>query len=131
MSGNSSRQRFTNQECSTNALVCVPGSFETDGTGAPINSRGDGFTVARTAVGKYTITFAEKYPACVSFVPSFEDTAAGTLDDSFCSSEPYAVATGTVLIRVAVNSIITESNGPRINFVGYFNRLTANAVTHA
>ncbi|MBW2735614.1 MAG: hypothetical protein JRH20_24780 [Deltaproteobacteria bacterium] len=48
--------------------VVVPGSFRPDGvTGIAANStKGQGFSVARSGVGLYTVTFDEKWPAKVT-----------------------------------------------------------------
>jgi len=43
--------------------VLLHGRFSPNGTGAVTNVQGAGFTAARTAVGTYTITLADKYPA--------------------------------------------------------------------
>jgi hypothetical protein len=50
--------------------VVVHGSFAPNGTSALVaaNTHGKGFTVARTGVGAYRITFDNVYPELVSFV---------------------------------------------------------------
>jgi hypothetical protein len=132
MSGVDSLQTYNNPEASTNQLLVIGGSFEMNGTGAVANARGDGFTVARTAAGKFRVTFAQSFSAdqLISFVPGFEDDAAGAADDTLVSSEPFDASTNSVLIRSAVNSVLTDDDGPRINFVALFNKNQLLASTH-
>lgn len=44
----------------------IAGSFRPAGTGAPTNVTGRGFSVARTSVGLYTLTFTDAYPELAS-----------------------------------------------------------------
>lgn len=130
MPGNLSEQHYMNGESATNALVCIAGSFETNGTGEVTNVRGDGFSVARSAAGKYVVTVSKKYPALVSCVASVEDVDAGTSDDALATTEVYDKAVPALTIRVALNSVLTDLDGPRVNFVAFFNKYLAGAVAH-
>lgn len=133
MSGLDTKQTFNNVEASTNQLLIVAGSFEMNGSGAVTNVRGEGFTVARSAAGKFVVTFSQTLKAdqLISFVSSFEDEASGTADDGVCTSEPFNESTNSVLIRHAVDSVLTDDDGPRINFVAAINKLQMLAKTHA
>lgn len=132
MPGVDSKQTYNNIEGFTNQMVLVAGSFETNGTGEVTNVRGDGFTVARTAAGKFRVTFAQSFVAAqlISFVAGWEDDASGTADDVLPSSEPFDASTNSVLIRLAVASTLTDDDGPRVNFFAVFNKNQILATTH-
>ncbi len=48
-------------------LVKIPLAFAPAGTDPPTAVVGKGFSIARTDVGKYRITFTERYPALLGF----------------------------------------------------------------
>ena len=53
----------------------ICGSFEPNGTGAPLNVSGLGFTVARTGVGTFVVTLADEY---MQLLAAFADLALAT-----------------------------------------------------
>ena len=129
--GLSSRMLYPLELCATKGLICIPGSAEMNGISDPVNARGDGFSVSRTGVGEYLITFPELYPMMVSIVGSFEDEDGQTDDDTLITFEPYDSTAGTVAFRVTVASILTDFDGERVNFVAYMQKYNAHAITHA
>jgi hypothetical protein len=47
----------------------LAGTIAPQGTGAPVQAAGLGFTVSRQAAGRFRITLAERYPAILAVVP--------------------------------------------------------------
>ena len=115
MAGSSSRQKYPSALHNEPRPFLVAGSFETNSTNAPANARGRGYTVARTAVGTFTLTFPDKYSQLVSAVGSVQSTAE---NDAYVEFGDYDSSTGVLTIRVmgaATNGEI-ELDGPRVNF---------------
>lgn len=46
----------------------VSGAFQCNGTSSPTTTKGRGFTVARTSIGLYTLTFDDTWNECEAFV---------------------------------------------------------------
>lgn len=132
MPGVSTKNTYNNVEGATNQMVIVAGSFEVNGTGEPTNVRGDGFTVAYDDVGKHIITFAKTFASAqlISFVAGWEDEAAGTADDVLPSSEAFDASTNSITVRMGINSVLTNDDGPRLNFIAVFNKSVTLAKTH-
>lgn len=107
--------------------VAVAGSFQPNGTSAPTNVKGKGFTVARTNVGHYTITFEDSYSDFVNALASVRrvkatptkaqvgvfDASAKTLDIYTYSFAPVAGA-GSAPLNLVSGRILGVS--PTFNF---------------
>lgn len=137
--GSNTRRLYPDINANNSSLVMVCGSFELDGNdNDPINARGDGFVVSHSGGNDYLITFSNKYPLMYSFVATLEEAAAdgAAVIDATVSVEPYIASAGTIILRVATEStgVLTKSdveNGPRVNFVAFFQKYNALSVTHA
>lgn len=97
----------------------IAGSFLPNGAGAiAVDPLWNGFTVARTGVGQYTITLADSYAALVSAKPSLQMNAAtdlklqwGAIDVVTAKTlvlNALAVATPTEIASNANNRIFFE-----------------------
>jgi hypothetical protein len=94
------------------------GSFETDGSGAPINLVGAGFSVSTPSTGVYTITLTDGPFKRVI-------TAEAWLEEDLTSSSKRAfVKDAQLLLTTKTFEVVTQSqagtaanlNGPRVNF---------------
>jgi hypothetical protein len=63
MGWNRTGQQFS--ETLRKGVLTLEGTFAIGATGAPTKSSGDGFTIARTGTGAYTLTLDEKFYALV------------------------------------------------------------------
>lgn len=108
-------------------LSCIAGSFDFNGTSNPATVRGEGFTVAYTSTGTWTVTFtAEHYYQLQSATATAQLASAG---DQFAQvgtyTAPTATANATLVLRVwdvssaGVATPGTDANN-RMNFVCYF-----------
>lgn len=59
----------------TPGVSIIAGAFQINGTSAPDVLIGRGWTVARSDVGKFTVTFDETFPRCISVVATAGETA--------------------------------------------------------
>ena len=94
---------------SETGLVVVRGSFETNGTSAVTNVRGNGFGVNRTGVGVFDLTFGNPYPMMVACQVSVQGDTANTLDVLDAQVGTYNASTGVLEIftrSIAGNSAI-------------------------
>lgn len=87
--------------------VIISGSFGPAGTGAPVvdSSQGRGFTVSRTAVGKYTITFDDKYANFVGAIPGIQ-TDADT--QATVQLGAYDATAGTLAVKTFVGGSLAD-----------------------
>ena len=83
--------------------VEICGSFMPNGTGVPANVYGNGFTVARTGVGIYTVTFADPY---FGYDAAWADLECATLGQSVqITAEPdVRVAKSLVIAAFITNT---------------------------
>lgn len=102
-----------------NLATVVAGSFEVDGTSAPVNVRGDGFSLSRTGVGVFDITFDNAYPELLSCSVSVQGDTANTLDDLEAQVGTYTASTGLL-------EIFTYTSGDAQTTPAY---LTSQSVT--
>lgn len=77
--------------------VEIAGSFAPAGTGAPTTARGVGYTVARTNVGEFTLTFVNAYPELVSREAHL---SLATPDDKVAMCGVYTAASKTLVINI-------------------------------
>lgn len=103
-------------------LVCVTGSWAPAGTGAVTTVRGAGFTVARTDVGVFTITFSEKFPSLVSANATAQLAAAA---DTQAQAGTYTAASKTLVVRTLTagsEADIAANANNRVNFICWFRK---------
>jgi len=104
--------------------VLVAGSFAPAAAGAPTTLRGAGFSVARSAAGKFTITFDQLYKTLVSATATLQ---LATADDKACQVGTYTAASKTLVISVwddsdaALADVAANANN-RVNFICVFER---------
>lgn len=104
----------------------VEGSFAPQGTGAPITVRGTGFTVARSGVGVFVLTFAEIYTEMPKFVSkpqlaAFADT--DTVEGPFAQGSGAVLTTQTIFVKTAgVAADIAANANNRVNFSATFRK---------
>lgn len=70
--------------------VPIWGSFGVNGSGAPINVKGTGFTVARTTTGTYVITFTDPWKELRCFMA---DILMDVVSAATTSNGPVGTAT--------------------------------------
>lgn len=99
----------------------ITGSFKPNGASAIDNTlnKGEGWTVAYTATGVYTVTLANKYGACQAVTASLrQETRTQVVEVASCDPS----SAGTILIHgFAVGSTtladITAATNTRIDFI--------------
>jgi hypothetical protein len=79
-------------------LVVVPGSFAPNGSSAIVaaNNVGKGWSVARSGVGTYTVTFEDAYPALQSFACSLQKA---TPDGGVLQASTYSSSNKTMVMK--------------------------------
>ena len=109
--------------------IVISGSFAPAGTDAPTTVRGRGFTVARTGVGSFTVTFSDSYPELVAVtaqlqrnLPNGSDVYVGAYDAS----------ARTLVLQVLdnVNSAadVSAHANNRVNFAVFFRNSSINVI---
>lgn len=99
-----SRQFHTVQSANPEVKV-IEGSFAPAGTGAPTDVNGKGFTVARTGVGTYLITLANKYAKFLSGTATMQ-LATGA--DIVPQLGTYSASARTLVLRLQAAAVATE-----------------------
>lgn len=97
--------------------VLMAGSFAPAGTGAPTDVRGVGFTVARTAVGVFTLTLDRVFSKLISGTATLQLNASA---DSQAQLGAVSLTAKTVVIRVLTagsDADIAANANNRVNFV--------------
>jgi len=110
-----------------NGEVRVSGSFRPNGASAvsATNNKGVGFTVARTSLGLYTLTFADKFPTLISATAAVRDTSGrgmrvriGDYDASAKTLKLYTVVGAPRFIPLDIHSLQILSSNDYINSAG-------------
>lgn len=90
-------------------MVRVVGRFFPAGTGAITYSNNVGWTAARTGVGTYLITFAEKYSCLCSATATVQHTTAVDLVPQFGDfTAATATAGATLVLRLVAVATATD-----------------------
>lgn len=116
-------RNFVQVQTPGRARVAYSGSFGLNGTGAPVNLRGRGFTVAYTSVGLFTITFNDKFGQLDALIPSIQyKTAAAAVP------QVGLITATTAQVRNldaagSVQDIAADADN-RMNFIAYFRAST-------
>ena len=102
--------------------VLVSGSFAPAGTGAPTAALGDGYTVARTSTGLFTLTLDRVWPSLLSATATVQ---LATAADTVAQVGVVALTSKTVQIRTltagALADVAANANN-RVNFALKFKR---------
>lgn len=98
--------------------VLIAGSFVTVGSGNPSTAtrRGRGYTVVRTAAGRYTVTLNNAVVAFDSIVATVAPETAGTA--LVATIDEDSITTSVFEIRVEnLSDALTDDAGSRVNFM--------------
>jgi hypothetical protein len=88
-------------KCFQRGVVELSGKFTVDGSGNVDVTTGQGFSVAHTTTGVYTITFEDQFQAFVAGIPSIQFyTTTTTNFDLKVDWGLYTAASRTLVIRV-------------------------------
>jgi hypothetical protein len=103
-------------------LIVIAGSFAPNGSSAvsATSRKGRGWSVARTDVGLFTITFTDKY---VDLVSAIATAQLATAADIKAQIGTYTAASKTLVIRllaVATETEVAADANNRVNFVCVF-----------
>lgn len=104
----------------------IEGSFGPNGDGAPINKRGQGFSVARVSTGLFRITFEDRYVTLESVTATLQ-LAAGA--DQVMQVGAFVPANKTLDLRIwdfsdaDVADVAADENN-RVHFQVVFNDST-------
>ena len=102
----------------TPQIVEICGSFAPDTANAPTDVRGDGFTVARTNTGEFTIAWDKYYPELESFTGSLQ---LATKSDQFLVCGAVDLTAKTAVMTVwdisgAAAADVAAAANNRVNF---------------
>lgn len=101
--------------------VRVEGRIQGAGTDAPSVTEGVGFTVARSDVGLWTITFSRKYKALISFEAGFQASTPADLAGHSVVVDDLATGDSLPLsICNASNDLHDLDANEYLNFVAVF-----------
>lgn len=90
-----------NVKCFQRGIVEICGNFTVDGSGDVDVTTGQGFSVAHTTGGTYTITFADYYQSLISASVNIQfETVATTNFDLIAQFGLWVQASKTLVIRV-------------------------------
>ena len=98
-------------KCFQRGTVELCGNFTVDGSGDVDVTTGNGFSVAHTSTGLYTITFDDLYQSFISGKPGIQFyTTTTTNFDIEAQWGLYDAAAGTLVIRVWDRSAAAVAN---------------------
>jgi hypothetical protein len=103
----------------TPGLALFAGSFETDGTGAPLNVEGAGFSVGAPSTGVYTVTLTDgPFKGVVAALCSLEDSTADA-NDTVRFGDTDTLTTGKTFTIITASAAGTDGDldGPRVHFL--------------
>lgn len=104
---------FDVQALQPNAKI-VAGNFTLASGSDPTSVTGKGYSVARTASGKYTVTLDDKYPGILSATAT---VASSTVSDSVAQIGDIDVSSAkTVVIHVQRAGSASENAGEVVHF---------------
>ena len=113
-----SRTAFEPQVHKTSGVKFILGSFQLKVGANPDILTGAGWTVARTAAGKYTVTLDQVFHRCVSCVATVGET--GDNQDVGCHREEIDMTTtfSSFVIRVTAGAgTDTETEDQQVSFI--------------
>jgi hypothetical protein len=98
--------------------IRVRGSFTLDAVPAAVDAQGRGFTVARTAAGRYTVTFNDAAAVMYSGRCSYQEAAGAGAVDMFGQLGAFAAgAAPTLVLRTMTAAVETDvPAGDRVFF---------------
>lgn len=98
-------------------LAIIAGTFQQNGVSAPDVLIGGGWTVARTDVGKYTVTFSDTFKRLVSFVATIGETGA---NQDFTAHYEEVARTGTcssVIVHTRLGANDADTDNQQVSFI--------------
>ena len=112
-----SRKAFPILSHNTEGVVVIGGTFQINTGAAPDVLCGNGWTVARTAAGKYTVTLSETFQRCVSLVCDIGET--GDNLDNQCHHEEIDLTTtfSSFVVRTQLGANDTETDNQQVSFI--------------
>jgi len=99
----------------------VVGSFETDGTGAPVNTVGKGWSISTPSTGVYTVTLEKSCTSLITMATLSDVTtnANDTVRTGTESAGSGSTAASFKIITASAAGTDANLDGPRVNFVAY------------
>lgn len=101
-------------------IVEVSGSFAPAGTGAPTAVRGTGFTVSRTGVGTFRVTFDRVFPLLVSAQATLQLSASADTQAQLGAVDLTAKTAVIRTITAGSDADISANANNRVNFTFKF-----------
>jgi hypothetical protein len=97
----------------------ISGSFAPAGTGAITDTRGVGFTAARTGVGVYEVTLEDEFPQAIIILASVQRSAAADGDVKVIGADAVSTTKKFTLTHMAagVATEIAANAANRIHFM--------------
>jgi|DEB0MinimDraft_3_1074331.scaffolds.fasta_scaffold22585_3 hypothetical protein len=102
-------------------LEIVVGSFETDGTGAPVNTVGVGWSIGAPTTGVYTVTLRRSCTSLITMA-TLADSTTDANDTVRTGDEDAGTGSTAATFTITTASAAgTDANldGPRVSFVAY------------
>ena len=93
----------------------VSGRVVIGAAGAVGSQTGTGYTVAKTATGKYTITFLDYYPTLISFTGDIKVTSAD--GDAVVNFGAFSASNNTLIVKTVLNGAVANlTSGDSFSF---------------
>lgn len=101
----------------TEGCKVVAGTFQINSGAAPDVLCGNGWTVARTAAGKYTVTLGETFQRCIALTTDVGET--GDDKDNNCHHEEIDITTtfSSFVVRTQLGAADTETDNQQVSFI--------------
>lgn len=101
----------------TEGVKVIGGTFQINSGAAPDVLCGNGWTVARTAAGKYTVTLSETFQRCVALTTDIGET--GDDKDNQCHHEEIDLTTtfSSFVVRTMLGAADTETDNQQVSFI--------------
>lgn len=112
-----SRQAFPILCHKTQDVRLIGGTFQINAGADPDVLCGNGWSVARTAAGKYTVTLDETFHRCVSVTTDIGET--GDDKDNNCHHEEIDLTTtfSSFVVRTQLAAADTETDNQQVSFI--------------
>lgn len=101
----------------TEGLKVIGGTFQINSGAAPDVLCGNGWTVARTSAGKYTVTLSETFQRCVALTGSVLETGADKDNQVRFDEVDLTTTFSSFVVYTMLGAADTETDNQQVSFI--------------
>ncbi len=113
----SSLTSYNDQIYKTPGVRIIVGTFQVNGTSAPDVLIGGGWTVARSDVGKFTVTLDEAFPRCIAVVATIGETGDDQDFQAHVAEIDRTTSFSSFVVYTTSGGTDTDTDNQQVNFI--------------